>query len=56
MLLEHEGLNEATVGELRKATSTFQEGDLARQRVKGPDYSGVKSTKTSIQMSGFRKR
>ena len=30
MLLEHEGLNEASVGELRMATSTLQEGDLAR--------------------------
>ncbi len=35
MLLEHEGLNEVTVDELRKATSTLQEGDLARQRAEG---------------------
>jgi hypothetical protein len=35
MLLEHEGLNESTVGELRMATSTLQEGDLARQRAEG---------------------
>ena len=35
MLLKHEGLNEATVGELRMATSTLQEGDVARERAAG---------------------
>jgi hypothetical protein len=35
MLLQHEGLNEATVGELRMATSTLQEGDVARERAAG---------------------
>jgi hypothetical protein len=35
MLLHHEGLNEATVGELRMATSTLQEGDVARERAAG---------------------
>jgi hypothetical protein len=35
MLLKHEGLNEATVGELRMATSTLQEGDVARERASG---------------------
>jgi hypothetical protein len=35
MLLQHEGLNEATVGELRMATSTLQEGDVARERTAG---------------------
>jgi hypothetical protein len=35
MLLQNEGLNEATVGELRMATSTLQEGDVARERASG---------------------
>jgi hypothetical protein len=35
MLLQNVGLNEATVGELRMATSTLQEGDVARQRTAG---------------------
>ena len=35
MLLQEEGLNEATVGELRMATSTLQEGDVARERAAG---------------------
>jgi hypothetical protein len=35
MLLQHEGLNEATVGELRMATSTLQEGDVPRERAAG---------------------
>ena len=35
MLLQHEGLNEDTVGELRKATSTLQEGDVDRERAAG---------------------
>jgi hypothetical protein len=35
MLLQHEGLNEVTVGELRMVTSTFQEGDVVRERVAG---------------------
>jgi aspartate/glutamate racemase len=33
MLLEHEGLNEATVGVLRMTTSTLQEGVVTRERV-----------------------
>jgi hypothetical protein len=35
MLLRQEGLNEATVGELKMATSTLQEGDVARERAAG---------------------
>jgi hypothetical protein len=35
MLLQNEGLNEARVGELRMATSTLQEGDVARDRAAG---------------------
>jgi hypothetical protein len=35
MLLQHVRLNEATVGELRMATSTLQEGDVARERAAG---------------------
>ncbi len=35
MLLQHEGLNEDTVGELRMTTSTLQEGDVARERTSG---------------------
>ena len=35
MLLHQEGLNEVTVGELRKATSTLPEGDVARERAAG---------------------
>ncbi len=35
MLLQNEGLNEATVGELRMTTSTLQEGDVARERASG---------------------
>ena len=35
MLLQDEGLNEATVGELRMTTSTLQEGDVARERASG---------------------
>ncbi len=35
MLLQHEGLNEDTVGELRMVTSTLQEGDVARERASG---------------------
>ena len=35
MLLQDEGLNEATVGELRMATSTLREGDVARERAEG---------------------
>ena len=33
--MQHEGLNEATVGELRMATSTLQEDDVARERAAG---------------------
>jgi hypothetical protein len=35
MSLQHEGLNEDTVGELRMATSTLQEGDVVRERATG---------------------
>jgi hypothetical protein len=35
MLLQNEGLNEATVGELRMVTSTLQEGAVARDRAAG---------------------
>ncbi len=50
MLLQDEGLDEATVGELRMTTSTLQAGDVARERAAG------QNTKTSMQVSGFRKR
>jgi hypothetical protein len=53
-VLQDEGLDEVTVGELRMATSTLQQG--AGQRVKVQDYSGVKSTKTWMQLSGLRNR
>ena len=35
MLLQDDALNEATVGELRMATSTLPEGDVARERAAG---------------------
>jgi hypothetical protein len=35
MLLQYEGLNEGTVGELRMSTSTLQEGDVVRERATG---------------------
>ena len=35
MLLQDEGLDETTVGELRMATSTLQAGDVARERAAG---------------------
>jgi hypothetical protein len=35
MLLQDEGLNEATVGELKMATSTLHESDLSRERAAG---------------------
>jgi hypothetical protein len=35
MLLDQEGLNEVTVGELKMETSTLQEGDVARERASG---------------------
>ena len=35
MLLQDEGLNETTVGELRMTTSTLQEGDVTRERAAG---------------------
>jgi hypothetical protein len=35
MLLQDEGLNEVTVGELRMATSTLQEGDVTRESAAG---------------------
>ena len=35
MLLQDEGLNEATVGELRMVTSMLQEGEVVRERDTG---------------------
>ena len=43
MLLQHEGLNEATVGELRMATSTLQEGDVARERARSKITQGSRA-------------
>jgi hypothetical protein len=42
MLLQNEGLNEATVGELRMATSTLQEGAVARVDRNAAGVGGAK--------------
>ena len=57
------GLNEVTVGELRKATSTLPEGDVARERaagqgarlVRGEDHkhfdAGVRTSREYYELS-----
>ena len=56
MLLQHEGLTETTVGELRMVTSTLQEGDVTRERATGQGARLLRGEETPMNLSGFRKR